>query len=82
VLDVRSAREWQAGHIDGALHMPVGEIAARWRELPRAGTIATVCEGGYRSTLAASLLERHGFDHLINVTGGMSAWRTFEHVTS
>jgi hydroxyacylglutathione hydrolase len=82
VLDVRSAREWQAGHIDGALHMPVGEIAARWRELPRAGTIATVCEGGYRSTLAASLLERHGFDHLINVTGGMSAWRTLEPVTS
>jgi hydroxyacylglutathione hydrolase len=75
MVDVRSEREWRAGHIDGALHIPVGEIARRAAEIPRHGAIATVCEGGYRSSLAASLLARHGVTNLVNVTGGMSAWR-------
>jgi hydroxyacylglutathione hydrolase len=74
VVDVRSAREWRAGHIDGSINIPVGEIPSRARELPDA-PIATICEGGYRSSLAASLLAHEGVSRLFNVVGGMTAYR-------
>jgi hydroxyacylglutathione hydrolase len=75
VLDVRGADEWQSGHIEGALHLPAAEIAARVDELPRRGTLAVICGSGYRSSLALSLLERAGRSDAIDVTGGMEAWR-------
>ena len=78
VVDVRTAREFKGGHIDGAVHMPLGDLATRAAELPRDRTIATICEGGYRSSLAASVLSRVGVDRLVNVTGGMSAWRALQ----
>ena len=78
LLDVRSPQEWKAGHIPGAVHMPVGEIASRVHEIPRGTLVATLCEGGYRSALAASLLERYGFASVANVTEGMGAWRALE----
>jgi hydroxyacylglutathione hydrolase len=78
VVDVRTTKEWNAGHIEGAVHMPLGELAARASELPRDRTIATICEAGYRSSLAASLLARAGIDQLVNVTGGMAAWRALQ----
>jgi hydroxyacylglutathione hydrolase len=70
MVDVRSEREWRAGHIDGALHGPVGENARRAAEIPR-----------HRSGLASSLLTRHGVTNLVNVAGGMSAWRVLLPVT-
>jgi hydroxyacylglutathione hydrolase len=76
VIDVRTAREWDKGHIDGAMHIPLGELDARSGEIPRDRTAATMCEAGYRSSLAASVLARAGVERLVNVTGGMSAWRT------
>jgi hydroxyacylglutathione hydrolase len=82
LIDVRSAHEWQTGHIDGALHIPLGELDARWMEVPRSGPIATVCEGGYRSSLAASLLARRGLSNVMNITDGMSAWRALEAAAS
>jgi len=78
VVDVRSAKEFRAGHLDGAVNVPAGEITERAAELPAGGTIATVCEGGYRSMLAASLLAREGVARIINVTGGMAAVRALE----
>ena len=78
VVDVRTVREYKAGHIDGAIHIPLGELGKRASELPRDRTIATICEGGYRSSLAASVLSRVGVDRLVNVTGGMSAWRALQ----
>lgn len=75
VVDVRTPREWSGGHIDGSINIPVGEIPARARELPVGGVIATICEGGYRSSLAASLLAHEGIPRLINVAGGMTAYR-------
>ena len=75
VVDVRTTREWKAGHIDGALHIPLGELADRASEIPRARPVATICEAGYRSALAASLLARAGLDDVTSVTGGMAAWR-------
>jgi hydroxyacylglutathione hydrolase len=82
VVDVRSRREWESGHVPGAVHIPLPELAARARELPRDRTVATICEGGFRSSLAASLLARQGVTDLANVAGGMSGWRTFEHTTT
>lgn len=75
VIDVRTPREWNAGHLDGALHIPLDALARRASEIPRDRPVAAICESGYRSSLAASVLARAGLDHLVNITGGMSAWR-------
>jgi hydroxyacylglutathione hydrolase len=75
LIDVRSHQEWKSGHIPGALHIPLGELLDRINEVPRHGSVATMCEGGYRSSLAASLLARQGIGNVVNVVGGMRAWR-------
>ena len=76
VLDVRTAREWEDGHVAGALHIPIGELAGRIGDVPRTGPVATICEGGYRSTLAASMLARAGVSDVLTVAGGMEAYRS------
>jgi hydroxyacylglutathione hydrolase len=76
VLDVRTAREWTAGHIDGAVHVPVGDVAAQAASFRSQPAVATICEGGVRSLLAASLLARAGVTRVMNVGGGMSAYRS------
>jgi hydroxyacylglutathione hydrolase len=78
ILDVRTPREWRAGHIDRATHVPVGQVSAQSAALPRRAPIATLCEGGYRSILAASLLARAGMNNVVNVIGGMAAYRAME----
>ena len=82
LVDVRTNKEFKAGHIDGALHIPLGDLARRATEIPRDRPVATICEGGYRSSLAASVLARAGLDGLVNVTGGMSAWRALAPASS
>jgi hydroxyacylglutathione hydrolase len=80
IVDVRTAPEWRGGHINGSVNIPVGEIPARVRELPAETAIATICEGGIRSSLAASLLAREGVARVINVSGGMAAYRALEAI--
>ncbi len=76
LLDVRTRDEWDEGHVDGALHIPGGELQDRLDEVPcRDAEIAVACSTGYRSTVAASVLERHGYTRVWNVPGGMNAWR-------
>lgn len=75
IVDVRTAKEWEADHVDGAMHVPLGEIARRAGDIPRHGTVVTICEGGIRSSLAASLLARAGLPGVINVRDGMTGWR-------
>ena len=79
VLDVREANEWRAGHIAGAIHIPGGALPRRLDEVPSDRPLAVVCAGGYRSTVAASLLERAGRDHLINMIGGVTAYEAAGH---
>lgn len=74
VLDVRSQGEWDSGHIEGALHNMAADVPENLHRLDRRQPLALVCGTGYRSTVAASLLEQRGFQNLINVTGGMQAW--------
>jgi hydroxyacylglutathione hydrolase len=70
VLDVRGASEFAAGHIPGSVHIPYGELARRLDEVPRSRPVATVCSGGKRSGLAASILQREGYEAVIHVGKG------------
>ena len=75
VLDVRDADEYEAGHIPGSVHIPYGQLANRLAELPRDRVVATICSGGKRSGLAASILQREGFDRVVHVAhGGVGTW--------
>jgi len=74
VVDVREPVEWDEGHVPGALHIPMREVAGRLGELPRDRPLVMMCRGGARSSLVGSLLLAHGFTDLLNVWGGMSAW--------
>ena len=75
VLDVRRPDEWNEGHIASASHTYVGEMAQGAEPvLDDARPTAVICGTGYRSAVAASLLQQRGHRHLINVTGGMTAW--------
>jgi hydroxyacylglutathione hydrolase len=76
LLDVRSPAEWRTGHVDGARHIPAYELEKRLAEVPESEgrPLAIVCGSGYRSTVTASLLERHGRTGLVNVAGGMNGW--------
>lgn len=76
LLDVRTEDEWNSGHVEGATHLMAGKLLDNLDQVPTAnGAIAVMCGSGYRSTVAASVLQRNGFDNLINVTGGMTAWK-------
>lgn len=74
VVDVRRPGEWQAGHIPSAHHMPLDALVARAGELAAGQPVAAICAGGYRSSLATSILEQKGFRKIANVVGGMTAW--------
>lgn len=74
VLDVRQPAEWEAGHVPGAHHIPGGELPGRVDEVPDDRPVAVYCGSGYRSSVAASLLKRHGRHRIVNVIGGFSAW--------
>lgn len=75
VLDVRTQGEWNAGHIDGAIHIHGGTLQERFNDVPRDKPVAAVCGSGYRGSIAASLLQRNGYEGVANVLGGMTAWR-------
>ena len=74
VLDVRTPTEWSAGHIDGALHIPLIELESRMAEVPRDRQLAVICRTSNRSASAVSLLRRAGIANLLHVLGGMSKW--------
>jgi rhodanese-related sulfurtransferase len=73
VLDVREPVEWAHGHIEGALHIPLGELTARLDELPDGQTLV-VCKVGGRSAQAVAWLGQQGRD-AVNLDGGMLDWQ-------
>ena len=74
VLDVRNPGEWKARHLPGSLNIPLNRLQDRIGEVPRERRIAVHCAGGYRSSIAASILQQHGITNLIEVAGGLAAW--------
>ncbi len=73
ILDVREDYEWEAGHIAGALHIPLDQIPARLDELDPDEDLNIICRTGGRSSRATIWLGENGYS-AVNVTGGMGAW--------
>jgi len=74
IVDVRNPGEADAGMISGAVNIPVGQLPDRTDELdPRKPTVV-YCQGGYRSSVAASLLRQRGFEDVSDILGGYGAW--------
>ncbi len=75
VLDVRTPGEWSAEHIAGSVNLPLNHLQERMGEVPRDRRIAVHCAGGYRSSIAASLLHREGITNVTEIAGGLAAWK-------
>jgi hydroxyacylglutathione hydrolase len=74
VVDVRAPREREGKYISGSLSIPLNHLAQRLVELPKDRTVLVYCAGGYRSSIAASLLQKNGFQLVSEIAGGLSAW--------
>ncbi len=75
VLDVRTEPEVRGGHVPHAKWIPVDQIEERAREVPRNGTVLVFCAAGARSAAACEFLSQRGHANVVNVAGGMSAWK-------
>jgi rhodanese-related sulfurtransferase len=73
LVDVRAEHEWEAGHIVGATHLPLDELAARAGELDKEQPVVLYCRGGTRSTMAAAALADAGYD-AAKLSEGIVGW--------
>ncbi len=73
ILDVREPDEWAAGHIEAAVHIPIGQVTARLADIPQADPIYVICRGGGRSSRVSEFLSAQGIE-AVNVAGGMQDW--------
>jgi hydroxyacylglutathione hydrolase len=76
ILDVRSASEWQGGHVPGAEHFFLPELRDRLNALDRNEPVITYCDSGYRASLASSILKAEGFHDVRNIPGSWQAWQS------
>ncbi|MGZ5397680.1 MAG: rhodanese-like domain-containing protein, partial [Mycobacterium sp.] len=74
IVDVRNPGEVEAGTIPNAIPIPVGQLPARLAELDATKPTVVYCAGGYRSSVAASLLRQRGFADVSDILGGFGAW--------
>jgi rhodanese-related sulfurtransferase len=74
-LDVREPYEYEAGHVEGSLHIPIGEVATRVSELDSEVPVVVVCQVGQRSALVTEWLRGQGFQ-ADNLEGGLADWIT------
>jgi hydroxyacylglutathione hydrolase len=73
-IDVRAPREHEQKHIDGSLSLPLNHLAENVKTLPKNRPLLVYCAGGYRSSIAASMLQGAGFDPVCEIAGGIAAW--------
>ncbi len=76
ILDVRERGEVEAGAMPNSIRIPLGQLQARTAELDPNKLVVVHCKGGYRSSIATSILRRAGFRDIANLTGGFDAWKT------
>ena len=74
LLDVREPWEFQLAHIDGSELLPMQTIPNRVDQLDRSHPTVVICHHGTRSLQVVAFLERHGFENLHNLQGGIDAW--------
>jgi hydroxyacylglutathione hydrolase len=74
LLDVRTPQEWDQGHLPDAHYLFLGDLPQKLKNLDRDKPVVVYCASGYRSSLAASLLQANGFAKVHNVPGGYTAW--------
>lgn len=73
LLDVREYDEWEAGHVAGAVHIPMGELVGRLDEVPKGTDVVVVCRSGGRSAAVTDYLGRGGWT-VRNLADGMVGW--------
>jgi len=73
IIDVREDKEWAAGRIAAAVHIPTDDIPARLEQIDRDRTVVTVCRSGRRSGQAAEYLTQVGY-RAVNLDGGLQSW--------
>ena len=74
LLDVRTQEEWNQSHVEGAVLIPLAQLAARSAELPADRDVLIICRSGNRSGQARDLLRNAGFDRTTSIGGGINAW--------
>lgn len=74
LVDVREINEWENGHLDGAIHVPLSNLSAEKNKLDKSQEYYVMCHSGARSAKACPQLAQEGYN-VINVMGGISAWR-------
>lgn len=74
LLDVREEHELRIASLPFATWIPMGKIPSRLEQLDRSETIVVMCHGGHRSMRIAQYLNSQGFEHVMNLTGGIDAW--------
>ncbi len=74
VVDVRSEKEWAAGHVAGSVNLPLNHLRERVTEIAADRPVVVHCEGGYRSAIAASLLAQTRRAPVLDMVGGFKAW--------
>jgi hydroxyacylglutathione hydrolase len=75
-VDVRTPREREQKHIAGSLGIPLNHLVENLGKIPKGRSLLVYCAGGYRSSIAASLLQCHGFDRVSEIAGGIVSWET------
>ncbi|KUG20305.1 MAG: MBL fold metallo-hydrolase [Methanomicrobiaceae archaeon] len=76
ILDVRKITEWEKpGHLEGAHHIYVGDLEAEIGKVPKDRHVAVHCDVGFKGSIAASILKKHGYPEVTNVLGGSRAWQ-------
>ncbi len=75
-VDVRAPREREPKHIGGSVGMPLNHLIESLKDLPKNRALVVYCAGGYRSSIAASLLKASGFESVCEIAGGLAAWES------
>lgn len=75
LVDVREVHEWRTGHAPNAKHIALGDLDRKMVQLPKEKTIIVTCASGMRSRVGGKKLLAQGFPRVLNLSGGMSAWR-------
>jgi len=79
LIDVRQPDEFAAGHIDGAILMPLDKLPNTYRQIPKGVKLVVYCRSGHRSAEAVAFLRDHGYGKAVSLAGGYSAWAVTNH---